>query len=113
MARGSASNRGPAGRQPSASSSGVRFFSGCMQDIRHAVRSFRRSPGFAAIAICTLAFGIGGNTIVFTMVDASVLRSLPYHDSGRILAIDTRKVDQPELDPWTSDLDFLDFRART
>ena len=46
------------------------------------------------------------------MVDTVALRSLPYRDPDRILAIDTRKSDQPEVEPWTSDLDFLDFRER-
>ncbi len=88
------------------------FWQGALRDVRYALRSFRRSPGFAAIAIGTLAFGIGGNTAIFTMVDTVALRSLPYRDPDRILAIDTRKSDQPEVEPWTSDLDFLDFRER-
>ena len=51
-------------------------------DIRYAMRFLRRNPGFAAIAIFTLAFGIGGNTAIFTMVDAIALRSLPYPRAG-------------------------------
>jgi putative ABC transport system permease protein len=85
---------------------------GGWQDIRYSSRFLRRNPAFAAIAIATLAFGIGGNTAVFTMVDAVALRSLPYPEPGRLLAIETRKASQPEIEPWTSALDFFDIRER-
>jgi putative ABC transport system permease protein len=86
---------------------------GWWQDLRYAARFLRRNPVFTAIAAITLAFGIGGNTAVFTMVDAVALRSLPYHDPGQLMAIETRKAQQPELEPWTSALDLRDMRART
>lgn len=81
-------------------------------DIRYALRFFRKNPMFAAVAAGTLAFGIGGNTAIFTMVDAVALRSLPYRDPDRLVAIETRKAQQPELEPWTSALDFFDLRDR-
>ena len=89
------------------------WWTGTAHDIRYALRFLRRSPGFAAIAVCTLAFGIGGNTAIFTMVDAVALRKLPYPDPGRILSIETRKVNQPEVEPWASAADFFDLRERT
>jgi predicted permease len=47
------------------------------QDVRHSFRGLRRSPGFAAVAILTLALGTGSNTAIFTLIDALLLRSLP------------------------------------
>ena len=88
------------------------IFNGFGQDIRYALRFLRRNPTFAAIAIATLAFGIGGNTAIFTMVDALVLRDLPYHEPGRLMALETRRTDQPEIEPWTSAADFYDFAER-
>jgi putative ABC transport system permease protein len=85
---------------------------GGLHDVRYALRALRKNPGFAAIAILTLAFGIGGNTAIFTMVDAVALRNLPYRDPDRLMALETRKVQQPEIEPWTSAPDFLDFRQQ-
>jgi hypothetical protein len=82
-------------------------------DIRYALRFLRKNPGFAAISVLTLAFGIGGNTAIFTMVDALALRGLPYREPDRLVAIETRKTQQPELAPWTSAPDFFDARQRT
>ena len=87
-----------------------RPFSGFVADVRYALRFFRRNPTFTAIAVLTLAFGIGGNTAIFTLVDAVALRSLPYSDPSRLTAIETRKSQQPEIEPWTSALDFFDMR---
>jgi predicted permease len=85
---------------------------GVAQDVRYVLRFLRRNPAFAAIALATLAFGIGGNTAIFTMVDALVLRDMPYREPGRLMAIETRRTDQPEIEPWTSAADFFDFRER-
>jgi len=88
------------------------LLSGALQDVRYALRFLRRNPGFAAVALATLAFGIGGNTAIFTMVDILVLRDLPYRDPGLLMAIETRRTDQPEIEPWTSAADFFDLRDR-
>ena len=48
------------------------------QDIRFAIRTMMKKPGFALTAIATLALGIGASTAIFTVVDAALLRGLPY-----------------------------------
>jgi putative ABC transport system permease protein len=58
-----------------------------VQDIRYALRSFRRAPGFTLVALITLALGIGGTTAIFSIVDGVLLRPLPYSDPGRILRV--------------------------
>ena len=58
-----------------------------LQDIRIGFRNFRRTPGFALVAVLTLALGIGLSTAVFTVADALLLRRLPVHDQGRLIVL--------------------------
>lgn len=89
------------------------FASGLWHDVRYALRSLRLNPAFAFLAIFTLAFGIAGNTAIFTIVDHIALRGLPYPNAHRLLTIEHTKTDQPEVDPWCSIDNFLDLRRRT
>lgn len=58
-----------------------------VQDVRYALRGFARRPGFTAVALVTLALGIGGNTAVFSIVDAAFLDPLPYPDDDRMVMV--------------------------
>src|SRR5258705_11523638 len=55
-----------------------------LQDLRYAVRTMLNKPGFTLIAVITLALGIGGSTAIFTVVDAALLRGLPYKSPDRL-----------------------------
>src|SRR5689334_22528937 len=58
-----------------------------VRETRHSVRALLRAPGFTTITILTLALGIGAATAVFTLLDAVVLRPLPYRNAGRLVSL--------------------------
>jgi len=72
------------------------WFEGMMVDLRYAFRSFRRSPVFTLAALGCLALGIGANILIFSLVNAILVRSLPYPDADRLAMVRFTPPDQPD-----------------
>jgi putative ABC transport system permease protein len=82
-----------------------------LQDIRYALRSYLRNPGFSLVALVTLALGIGGATTIFSVVDGILLRPLPYAEPDRIVRLG--RVSARGEDGAFSPADFLDLKRDT
>lgn len=93
---------------------GGRWLEQLLQDLRYALRSLRRAPTFALVAILTIALGIGVNTAMFTIVDGVLLRPLPFADPSRLYVIAHAPVASPFFAWYTmADREYAQYRDAT
>ncbi|MEE8130802.1 MAG: ABC transporter permease, partial [Vicinamibacterales bacterium] len=84
-----------------------------LTDLRYAARSLRRSPAFAVATVLTLALGIGANTAIFSVVDAVLLRSVPFDAVDRLVMVWETDRHSGTTREAASFPDFIDFQARS
>src|ERR1051325_5312599 len=83
-----------------------------IQDIRYSVRTLAKRPAFTVVAVLTLALGIGANTAIFTVVDAALIRSLPYENPDALVHFWEVNRQQDFSQHEASYPDYLDLRAQ-
>src|SRR6266436_1520167 len=89
----------------------VNWIQDLIQDLRFVLRVLRKSPGFTAVAVLTLALGVSANTAVFRIVDAVLLTDLPYRDAERLVAVWCAEIGQPGTKIFASYGDFEEIQS--
>src|SRR5262245_4372496 len=84
-----------------------------VHDLRFAWRGLCRTPGFAALAIATLALGIGANSAIFTVVNAVVMRPLPFANADRLVRVTSDFIGTNGIDVGLSQPELIDYRERS
>jgi hypothetical protein len=80
------------------------------QELRYGARMLLKQPGFALIAVITLALGIGANTAIFSVVNAVLLNPFAYPEAGRIMFLSEYDLSQPDDSGSVTYPDFLDWQ---
>ena len=84
-----------------------------LNDIRYAVRMLRRTPGFTATALFTIALGIGANSAIFSVASGVLLRPLPYPAAERLAMVWMDNARIALREDWHSFPDYTDYRTRS
>jgi len=92
---------------------GIPLLETFLQDLRFGLRMLRKSPAFTAVAILTLALGIGANTAIFSFVSGTLLRTFPYRDANRLLILWSSEPQRGWKKNIVSVADFADWRAQS
>jgi putative ABC transport system permease protein len=90
----------------------VGWLDAAARDFRYALRMLRRSPGFTAVAVLTLALGIGANTAIFSVVNSVLIRPLPYPDPAGLVMVWENNSLHPNPHNTVSPPNFLDWQSR-
>src|SRR5689334_23961539 len=84
-----------------------------LSDVRYAVRNLLRRPGFTIIAVVTLALGIGANTVIFSAINALLLKPLPFPELERVVAVWDKLPSRGVLHNEVTVANYLDLRSQT
>src|SRR5579872_5330418 len=82
-----------------------------LQDLRYALRSFGKNPGFTLAAVLSIAIGIGANTAIFSVTNALLLNPLPYKDAGRLVILWNRSPGLNITQDWFSTAQYFDIKT--
>ena len=90
---------------------GTKIVEDGMQDLRYGIRMLLKNPVFSAVAVFTLAIGIGANTAIYTVVEAVLLEPLPFEDPEELTLLWTHNEEQNQTKYMVSPMDFDDWRT--
>jgi putative ABC transport system permease protein len=90
----------------------IGWLDAAVRDFRYALRMLQRSPGFTAVAVVTLALGIGVNTAIFSVINSVLLRPLPFRDAGSLVMVWENNSEHPNPHNTVSPPNFLDWQSQ-